>query len=138
MKSCTSMWMTVVCLFALLAIPVRLAAQAQNEAKSTHHRYKFVDIGTLGGPSSSSFFGDAQSLNNRGTVIGQADTSTPDPNYPNFNPYIGSGGPDPFIVHAFQWQDGLLVDLGALPGVSIAPASDGLLRMAPGTSQRQL
>jgi len=114
-------FLSTVTLFAALTIPIRLAGQGQStaqEGKKEQHRYKLIDVGTLGGPSSSSFFGDAQSLNNRGTVIGQADTSTPDPNYPNFNPYIGSGGPDPFIVHAFEWRDGLLVDLGALPGVN--------------------
>jgi probable HAF family extracellular repeat protein len=57
-------------------------------------------------------------MNNLGTSVGQADTSVPDPNYPNFNPYLGSGAPNPFIEHAFKWQDDALTDLGALPGAN--------------------
>src|SRR5690348_11343337 len=94
-------------MFAALAIPVRLAGQEQS--------YMFVDLGTLGGPRSFTYGGTAQALNNRGTVVGQADTSIPDPNYPNFS---AVGGPDPFLQHPFQWQNGVLTDLGALPGAN--------------------
>ena len=109
-KSKTLTWIAAMNLFAALATPVGLAAQ--------HTRYKLVDLGTLGGPQSFSFFGDAQPMNNRGTAVGQADTSVLDPNYPNFNPYLGSGSPDAFIEHAFKLQNGMRTDLGALPGVN--------------------
>ena len=106
-------------LFTALAIPFRLDAQEQQwREPKKDHRYKLIDLGTLGGPQSFSFFGDAKPMNNRGMAMGQADTSVPDPNYPNFNPYLGSGSPDPFIEHAFKWQNGALSDLGALPGVN--------------------
>jgi probable HAF family extracellular repeat protein len=104
-------------LIAALAIPLQLAAQ-DNKGDHKHHHYQLIDLGMLGGPQSFSFFGDAKPMNNRGTAVGQADTSVPDPNYPNFNPYLGSGSPDPFIEHAFKWQNGVLSDLGALPGVN--------------------
>jgi uncharacterized membrane protein len=88
-------------LFGALEIPVRLPAQE-------HLRYKLIDLGTLGGPQS---FG--VNTNNRGMAVGFADTTTPDPNYPNFNPGFVQ---DPFIYHAFEWNNGALVDLEALPG----------------------
>jgi probable HAF family extracellular repeat protein len=103
-------------LLAAIAIPVKVAGQQRQSTPQP--RYKLVDLGTLGGSQSFSFFGDAKPMNNRGTAVGQADTSVPDPNYPNFNPYLGSGAPDPFIEHAFKWQNGALSDLGALPGVN--------------------
>jgi hypothetical protein len=77
---------TAIALFTALAIPVRLPAQQQKEGKE-HHRYKVVDLGTFGGPTSylmsdSNGAGSVSGvINNRGTVVGAADTSTPDPNY---------------------------------------------------------
>lgn len=118
MKSEKLLCITTMTLFAALAIPVRLAAQEQKEGKE-HHRYKLVDLGTLGGPHSFTYGGTAQALNNRRTVVGQADTSIPDPNYPNFS---SVGGPDPFLQHGFQWQNGVLTDLGALPGANSSGA----------------
>jgi len=46
MRSRSSTWITAITLFAALALPVSLAAQ--------HRRYKIIDLGTLGGPNSSS------------------------------------------------------------------------------------
>src|SRR5664280_385717 len=117
MKSRAWMWMTVVYLFAALAMPVWTAAQ-DNPSPDNHHRhhqYRLIDIGTFGGPTSYNFSENAQPMNSRGIVTGQADTSIPDPNYPNFNPLV-LVSPDPFLQHAFSWSHGVLVDLGALPG----------------------
>jgi probable HAF family extracellular repeat protein len=105
------MCFTAIALLVALAIPVSLAAQ--------EHKYKLIDLGTLGGPQS---FGDAGhgagNINNGGTAVGVADTATPDPNYPNFNPLMSAFG-DPFIFHAFRSKDGAaLVDLGTLPGTN--------------------
>jgi probable HAF family extracellular repeat protein len=102
---------TAITLFVALAMPVRLAAQEQANARP---HYKFVELGTLGGPNSS-FTGQAYVLNNSGVAVGTADTSTPDPNYPNFNPLLGK---NPFIQHAFRWEKGRMKDMGALPGTN--------------------
>jgi len=113
MKSGTLMFVTSTTLFAALAIP--LGAQ-DNHNHHKHHHYQFIDLGTFGGPQSRND-GIEPALTNGGTVIGMADTSTPDPFYPNFNPLILPGGAsDPYIFRAFQWQDGQLVHLGSLPG----------------------
>ena len=107
-------------LFTALAMPVWTAAQnsPSQDHNPKHHQYKLVDLGTLGGPQSI-IYGLTGPLNNRGVVTGCADTSTLDPNNPQ-NPYFGqpnySGGLDPYIQHAFQWQNGVLSDLGTLPG----------------------
>jgi probable HAF family extracellular repeat protein len=69
-----------------------------------HLRYRLIDLGTFGGPNSSETV-EFPYINNRGMVVGFADTDIPDP----FNP----GG---FIPHAFRWKHGVLTDLGTLPG----------------------
>jgi hypothetical protein len=87
----------------VLAIPVLLA---QQEQKEEHPHHKLIGLGTLGGPQS---FGDpghgAANINNRGTVAGVADTTTPDPNYPNFNPLMNPFGPDPFVSHRIPMEN---------------------------------
>lgn len=100
--------------FLVASIPVQLAAQ---ESKVHHRHYSVTDLGTLGGPNSDFLLGQ-QVLNNRGTAVGGADTSTLDLNYPNVNPLLGfpGYGSRPFIQHGFEWRKGILADLGALPG----------------------
>src|SRR5690348_2963675 len=118
MKSRTLTWMTAMTLFAALAVPMRLAAQdgTAQANKPKHHHYKLVDLGTFGGPNSGVFLLDGgQILNSQGTVAECAETTTADPNYPNFNPFLPTpSAPDPFIFHTFSWQNGALRDLGAL------------------------
>jgi probable HAF family extracellular repeat protein len=103
-------------LFTLLALPIQLAAQ--NKQGHNQHHYRFIDLGTLGGPASyinndPSGDGAASSiLSPRGIVVGAADTSIPDPSCSNC-----------FVSHAFQAQNGLMTDLGALPGVNYSFAS---------------
>jgi len=97
MKSTTLTCVAAITLFTV-ALPVPMAAQ--------HTRYKLIDIGTLGGPTSvvGSF---TQSVDNRGIVIGAADTAIPDPYDPNcsvVNPELE----DCLVQHAFQWQKGVL------------------------------
>src|SRR5438094_4491324 len=108
MKSRTLTCITAITLFAVLAIPVQLAAQA-------HTRYQLIDIGTLGGPVSyDSVDGIADRflmLNDAGIVASSADTPFSDPDTPNcFHP-------DCFLNHAFRWQKGVIADLGSLPAV---------------------
>jgi probable HAF family extracellular repeat protein len=114
-------------LFATLAIPIRPAAQEQAATprnKKEQHRYRFVDLGTFGGPESyvnAAFSSGAPNqINSRGAVVGAAATSTPAP--PNKQICGGPDGLVPFVFHAFAWQDGVLTDLGALPGVECSEA----------------
>ena len=112
-------------LFALLTgllMPLQLAAQNNQNHQGNagqHHRYTLIDTGTLGGPTSYLAAEGERHLNNRGTLVSQADTSLPDPYCPPCFP-IGPGDPgdDGFLAHAVQWQNGVLTDLGALPMVN--------------------
>jgi len=99
-------------LFAALAPPVHLAAQNDYDRKPNHHHYQLIDMGTFGGPASNGI----PSLNSRGATIGGSATFVPAP--ATCNPY-GCGGFDglvPYVFHGFEWQNGVLTDLGALPG----------------------
>ena len=123
MKSRTSC-ITAMSLLTVLACAAPLAAQGSQDRKDQHHHYTLIDIGTFGGPSSyfnslsltdrfgfgTAFYGFAHVFNQRGILVGFADTSTLDP-YPAF-----CYTPDCFVSHAFQWQGGIKTDLGVLPG----------------------
>jgi len=117
----TSVTKLVLTLLTVSAQSVHIVAQTQEHYHAQHHRYKFVDVGTFGGPVSylandpSGGGAAAGVLNRRGTVVSAADTSISDPNYPN--PCLVCPT-DSLIFHAFQWRDGVLADLGALPGVN--------------------
>jgi probable HAF family extracellular repeat protein len=123
MKSRKSKCIAAMTLFVALAISVRLRVAAQEQQPNKQHtRYKLIDLGTFGGPRSYVIVNNVQigaALNNRGIVAGWADTSTPDP-FPNacFNG-------DCFVSHAFQSQNGVLTDLGVLPG-GASSASSGI------------
>jgi len=62
----------------------------------------FVEIGTLGGGISS-----ANSVNDKGYVVGVA----------SVNDTLG-------IIHAYVWKDGVMTDLGTLPGKEDSYAAD--------------
>jgi probable HAF family extracellular repeat protein len=109
MKSRTLKFAVGILLLAELATPFCLTAQQP--------RYRLIDIPTLGGdkaygqgngPGTSQFLGSA------GTVIGTSDTTVPDPK---------CGNPDCLVAHAFRWQDGVLTDLGTLPGGNSSDSS---------------
>jgi probable HAF family extracellular repeat protein len=114
-RSRTLTCITAMALFAALAVPLRLVAQEQQQKE--HTRYKLIDIGTFGGPNSSvptSFLPlndttGVQVISNNGTVTGAADTSTPDPLC-----FLD----DCFYPNAFQWQKGVVTNLGTLPGTN--------------------
>ncbi len=100
-------------LLAALAIPVQLAAQDAAKPHHPHqyHHYQLVNPGTFGGPDSGLQLPPvprAGVLNNRGTLVGWANTAAADP-YCGFGPPCDAG-------HAFQLQDGVTTDLGKLPG----------------------
>jgi probable HAF family extracellular repeat protein len=106
---------------ASTAVPtsaVPLAGQ-DNQAQK-HHHYQLIDVGTLGGAQST--LAGGRVLNDRGTLVGCADTSTPDPKYPNFNPFLVDSafplGADPFIFHTIKFEGGSVADMGALPGAN--------------------
>jgi probable HAF family extracellular repeat protein len=130
MKSNLSTAVAMITLLAALALPTTLAAQDNQiqEPKhdhDRHHRYKLIDLGTFGGPDSyvnAAFaLGSTHQISERAVVVGAAATSTPAP--PN---KAICGGPDglvPNIFHAFEWRNGELIDLGALPGIECSEAT---------------
>jgi len=97
---------TVITLLTLLAIPVGLAAQQP--------RYKLIDLGTFGGPSDIVDGPTVPIISSNGTYAGAAETSIPDP----FAPFCQNG--DCLVQHAQEWQDGVVTDLGTLPGVNLS------------------
>jgi len=88
-------------------MPILAAAQ---QGPAHYYHYRFVDLGTLGGPHSyGEVNGDSfRLLNNSGVVTSYADLSTSNPN-------PSDGCPDCYQVHAFAWRNGTMTDLGALP-----------------------
>jgi len=111
MKSKTWTRVIALALFAALAIPVQLAAQAKQDHHNMHHHYQLVQIPTLGGPGVN-FFDNTNNiavLNSHGAVSGgAADTLIPDP----FNPmYWWSNGN---VIKAYLWENGSLTELGSL------------------------
>jgi len=107
-----------VSLLATLIPPPRLTGQDQpagHQSEDEPPRFILVDLGTFGGPTSflDCCAGVPPVLNKRGTVVGGADTPASNPNYTNFNPLIG---PDPNVDIGFASQNGVLTNLGTLPG----------------------
>ena len=92
MKSKTLMWITPTILFGVLVLPAWLAAQ--------NTRYKLIDIGTFGGPSSTVPGPGVVIVSNRGAIVGAADTPTSDSPDCFFD--------DCFIQHGFTWQKGVM------------------------------
>jgi len=119
----TRTWMALVCLFAALALPVGIAAQANlsQDHKSMHDQYTLIDIGTFGGPASfvNPVGNGAGTISSRRAAVGASSTSIP--SAPNSNGFVCGGldGSVPFVFHAFHWQDGVETNLSALP-----PATD--------------
>ena len=103
MKKSMLLFVSIGSLCAALAVPFVATAQ---EEKNEHHPYKLIDMGTFGGPSSLFSNPDSRVINNRGTATGVADTPTPDPNC-----FF-----DCSVDHAFVWKNGVITDLGTLPG----------------------
>jgi hypothetical protein len=106
MNFVSSTWI-IATVFVGVALPVQVAAQLAECHHSGHHRYKLVDLGTLGGPTSHQLAG-LQLLNNRGTLIAFGDLAVPDPYAPNCLQNC-------FLSHAMKWENGVTTDLGALP-----------------------
>ena len=109
MRLRTCCFVVAVAIFSILAIAAQLSGQVTPSHK--HRQYKLIDLGTFGGPDTYLPTGPPQFrfLNRGGTVVGVSATSAPDPYYP----YCLA---DCYLDHTFQWRDGVLNDLGALPG----------------------
>jgi probable HAF family extracellular repeat protein len=102
--------MAAIVILAAVTNPAALSAQEQASAQkheSKHSHYKVIDLGTFGGPHST-VNSDSVNTNVKGTVIGGASTSTPDPAC-TFDSHC-------FVFHAFKYRKNVLTDLGKLPG----------------------
>ena len=75
------------------------------------------DLGTLGGPDSTVYFGGP---NVTGQVAGFAETSTPDPNGEDFCAFAAQGVPSSGTCLGFLWQDGWMAPLLTLGGYNSA------------------
>src|SRR5258708_22888236 len=104
----------VMTLLAAMVIPARVTAQsaAPGNPPAPFHHYKLFDMGTLGGPNSSSAWPFSRNINSSGTAIAEAETALGDPFAPNcLQP------PDCLINRGLQWKDGVSTDMGSLPGL---------------------
>ena len=116
MKSRTWLWTSVVSLFAALAMPIGMAAQTSPSPnnKLKHHTYKLIDLGTFGGPNAIVNGPTVPIMGNNGTYAGEAETAIPDP----YAPYCQNG--DCLVQHAQKWRNGVVSDLGTLPGANLS------------------
>ena len=97
---------TAVALLFVLVYPASLVGQ-ERTAREDHARalrYRFIDLGTFGGPNSFTN-GSSVVINESGTVVGAADTDIPCPYLPDF-----------LISPAFKWEEGVMTQLPRLPG----------------------
>src|SRR5215472_12997016 len=74
-----SMKTTQLLLSKSIIIALCTSAAAQERPGKHDLRYRLVDLGTFGGPASYFPNGFDGILNNHGTAVGGANTSTPDP-----------------------------------------------------------
>jgi probable HAF family extracellular repeat protein len=115
MKSNAWKLATAMSLFGALAMPLGMVAQddeAQHH-KPKHHTYKLIDLGTFGGPNSFVNGPLVPDISDSGTYAGGAETSIPDPYAPNCE------DGDCLVVHAQRWRNGVVTDLGTLPGTNL-------------------
>jgi len=113
---------TLLSLGVVLALAAILPVQLTfGTPKASPLRYRLIDMGTLGGPASHQSVNgpEDQIINDAGVVGFTGDTAVPDPFVPCF-------WPDCFLSHATRWENGVLTDLGALPGFGNSSASAGI------------
>lgn len=115
MRAATSAWITTFVLFTGVLTPHARAGQKDDGVKGEHHRYKVIDLGSpLGGPGGSYVTNPWTYVTNpKGAFIAVASTPSPDPYSPNHCLEA-----DCFVNHAVEWRDGIVTDLGALPGIN--------------------
>src|SRR5215471_5308092 len=93
------------------AVLILVVGRTPLAAQAHHHHYKLIDMGAFGGPNSSS-----PSLNTSGVTAGWSATAVPKVSSSNRLVCGGVDGIGSVVTVAFQWKDGLLTNLGALPG----------------------
>jgi probable HAF family extracellular repeat protein len=100
------------------------------QSRVRHHRYRLIVVGTFGGPNSEYNVGTDIIRSIDGAFVGGANTPTPDPAAPNcFDAAC-------FSLHAFEWRDGHVTDLGVLPGgLSSYPNAINIHGVVVGQSQ---
>jgi len=105
-------------LIAVIGLAVWVSAQESSPPHhGRHHTYRLTDLGTLGGNNTLPVLVESvQTLSADGVVAGCSETSSPNPEYPNFNPFLYPFGQDTNIFHAYRSTNGGLWDLGTLPG----------------------
>ena len=117
MRKNLSIWITAMTLFAGLAIPVRLAGAGTGRTQQAqNHKHSSLQPRRPGyvGRALECLWG-AASLNNHGMAVGASQTLIPFP--PNSNDFPCAQGVGlQFVPHGFEWRNGVLTDLGALPG----------------------
>jgi probable HAF family extracellular repeat protein len=97
----------IACLLLLASGKLLSAQEPPSRDRAKHHKYRFIDLGTFGGPDSIIPFGQ-RILTKNGTVVGYADTSIPDPFAPN------CGTPSCKVQNGFKWHDGRKIKLNGL------------------------
>jgi uncharacterized membrane protein len=120
----------VMALLVFVIVPIRMGSQPP---KPQHHRYKLVDLGSLGGTNSSlnagdaPFFPPAQVLNRSGAAAAIGDTTMTDPFC-----FIGlyGGAADCSVVYTMRWEHGVQTNLGALPANSMPGPQTACLNCA--------
>jgi len=109
MKTTECQVLIIVLLLAAGVMPASLVAQADtNVAAQLSPRYRVIDTGTFGGPSSHMSLG-MQILNNAGMFTDYADTLLQDPYAPD-----GCWDGDCIVAHAAVWKNDKLTDIGSL------------------------
>jgi probable HAF family extracellular repeat protein len=98
-------------LFLASLSPLCITAQDHDPIKQP--RYRLVDVGTFGGPSSKVLEFNNNLNQHRPLLTNCADTAQLDPDYPNVNSLFAG---DLYVQHAYRWSSGRLTDLGPLPG----------------------
>jgi len=110
------MWALAALAVITLSVPPLLLAEKNKPAPP---QYVLKDVGDLAGFNAWLFIGPPsfRVLNNLGMVVDAADTGADDPYHPCFT--------DCSVNHAVRWHNGVLTDLGSLPGqkTSSAPLS---------------
>ncbi|MGA8607830.1 MAG: hypothetical protein WB616_13160 [Candidatus Sulfotelmatobacter sp.] len=119
----------LIAVLAVLISPLPSAAQS-SAVNAGHHHYKLIDMGTFGGPESyvnETIEAITASRDiNHGAMVGGSDTPTPTTGTSNFLVCGGLSGILPFVNHAFKGQNGIVTDLGTLPGADNCSGANGI------------